>query len=58
MSIPTNQPAVLYFGIDVENIVQSVLVNDGDIVIPAADTVYVPANSTITLTPIIHQTKQ
>lgn len=58
VSIPTNQPEVLYFGNDVENIVQSELVNDGDIIIPAADTVYVPANSAITLTPIIHQTKQ
>lgn len=57
VSIPTNQPEVLYFGLDVENSVQSVLVNDGDIIIPAADTAHVPLNRAITLTPVIQQTK-
>lgn len=57
VSIPTNQPEVLYFGIDVENSVQSVLVNDGDIIIPASDTAHIPVNRGITLTPLIHQAK-
>lgn len=57
VSIPTNQPEVLYFGVDVENSVQSVLVNDGDIIIPASDTSHIPVNRGITLTPLIHQAK-
>lgn len=56
VSIIEHTEAVIYFGPDVANARQSVLVRDGDIIIPSADISFAPNNIGISLTPIINQT--
>lgn len=54
---PETQSAVIYFGESVQASVQEVFVHDGDVVIPAHATAHVPVGHSITITPLVEQTK-